>query len=361
MNSKRLRKWGIVVGVCSTLLLGGLAWPVVVSGQEANAVKEANPFERAIAESQSKLVKVYGGKLGREAGYATGMVVSANGEILTAAGAMLSTDSLRVVDSLGVEHSAKVVKRNAGWQLALLKIEAETPQHFDLKRSAEVSPGDWALVVSNAFRVGEGNEPLGVTLGVVSGKQRLDARRGFTGVELPGDVIFMDAITSNPGAAGGAVLKEDGTLLGMVGKLLEDKNSGARVNYAIPTEALGKFLQEMPEEMLADDGSKGPDLTGTSAERRELGIRVLAVGGTRGAAYVDRVIPGSEAAVAGVRPDDLVVSVNGKTIRDGATLKKALAGTSGSETVVLEVKRKDQLLRLELKAAAPAENGANEP
>jgi len=361
VSNKRFWRRALLLCGCCLLLLNGLLGPSALKGQEAGDAKEANPFERAIAISQPKLVKVYGGKLGREAGYATGMIVSPSGEILTASSALLATDSLRVVDSSGMEHSAKVIKRNAAWQLALLKIEAETPQHFDLKEPVEVSPGGWALVVSNAFRVGEGNEPLGVTLGVVSGKQRLDAKRGFTGVELPGDVIFMDAITSNPGAAGGAVLKEDGTLLGMVGKLLEDKNSGARVNYAIPKEALSKFLLEVPEEMIAEDSAKPTELPGTSAERRELGIRVLAVGGARGAAYVDRVLPGSEAAIAGVRPDDLVVSVNGKTVRDGAALKKALAGISGSEMVVLEVKRKDQLLRLELKMADSAENGANQP
>lgn len=341
-----------LLGILLCLVFG----PRLASGDDVaapDAVARVNPLDAAIRIAQLRSVKVYGAKLGREAGYSTGMVVSPQGEIVTASGPLLATEGLRIVGADGQEHSAKVIKRNLPWQLALLKIEAATPVYFDLEHRAEVDAGDWAVVISNAFRVGEGNEPLGVTLGVVSAKQKLDAKRGLMGVTVPGEVYLLDAITSNPGAAGGPVLSPDGKLIGMVGKLLEDKNSGARVNYAIPREQLFSFLKEVPAEELVEGAVVPANPKESPGGKRELGIRLLAVGGARGAAYVDRVVAGSEAAMAGVRPDDLIVSINGRTVRDSAAFKKIVAELQGAEVIVIEVKRKEQLLKLELLPKKP--------
>lgn len=330
--------------------IGIFAWVMLCCfSSHAMAQEENSKITEVFEAAQKKCVKVYGAKLGREGGYATGIVISPEGEIVTAAGSFLGTENLKVVLFDGSEYLAEVTRRNAALQIAVLKIEAKTPEYFSLEQSAPLQAGDWALVISNAFRVGEGGEPLGMTMGVVSARTKIEAKRGMQGFALAGEVLLLDAITSNPGTAGGAIVSVEGKLGGLAGKILEDKNSGARVNYAIPIDQIVAAMKEVPAVATAD-GDLGPETKGpsSSAAKRDLGIRLLAIGGARGAPYVDRVLPGSEAAIAGVKTDDLIVSVAGKTVRDSSQFKTATLEIASSGKVVVEVKRKDQILRLEL-------------
>ena len=89
----------------------------------ADAPDVAEPFRDAIAYAQKRCVKVYGGGAGREHGYATGLVVSPDGLILTAQGIYLSEERVRVVLPDGSRHNAEVLRRSEPLQAALLKID----------------------------------------------------------------------------------------------------------------------------------------------------------------------------------------------------------------------------------------------
>jgi len=65
-------------------------------------------------------------------------------------------------------YPAVVVRRSIDLQAALLKIDAQTPDYFDLSQPAGAEPADWLLAVSNAFKVAEGKAPLSVNIGVFS-------------------------------------------------------------------------------------------------------------------------------------------------------------------------------------------------
>src|SRR5262245_53328098 len=94
-------------------------------------------FAKAAAIAQQRTVKVYGGGVGRVIGYGTGIIVLPQGEILVAQGAQLSASSLRVTLANGQTHPAQVVRRSGPLQAAILKIEADTPQFFDLSQPSE--------------------------------------------------------------------------------------------------------------------------------------------------------------------------------------------------------------------------------
>jgi serine protease Do len=242
----------------------------------------AAAFAPAIARAQERTAKVFGGSIGRTPGYATGVIVSNQGDILTAAGSLLATENLRVTLADGSEHTARVVRRSNGLQAAWLKIDAATPHWFDLSQAPSAAAGDWVMAVSNAFKVADGNEPLSVNLGVVSLRTKLDARRGFQDFPYEGEVVLYDAITSNPGAAGGAVIDADGKLVGMIGKVIEAKNTNTRLNYAVPHDQLADFL-----------AGKEPATTpaiATNAAKGDLGVRVFPLGGRKSPAYIDRVV-----------------------------------------------------------------------
>lgn len=321
--------------------------PLLLLAAAASAADEADsPFAAANAAAQRRVVKVYGAEIGRTPGYATGLIVSAAGDILTAQGAMLSGENLRVTLADGTTHAAKVIRRSQNLQAALIKIEANTPEFFALHTPPEVHPGDWILSVSNAFKVAEGAEPLSVNLGVISLRTPLDARRGFSDFPYQGDVYLYDAITANPGAAGGAVVSVDGRLVGMIGKVIEGKSTNTRLNYAVPVDLLAAFVKGEEEQPTpAPVTSTGPG---------ELGVRLFALGGRKAPAYIDRVLPNSPAALAGIKADDLVVTLAGQVVKDASDFRRIVETLPAGREVVIEVKRKNSVQSFRLVPAAKA-------
>ncbi len=306
----------------------------------------ANPwFARAIEAAWKRTVKVYGASAGNVEGYGTGIIVSDDGLIVVGTGVYLSGRSVRVALPGRGMTDAAVLKQDRNLQLALLKVEVDTPDYFALTGEIEPQRGDWVLAVSNAFKVAEGDEPLSVTLGVVSLPTRLEAMRNRRDVAYSGDLILIDAITSNPGASGGAVLDVEGRLIGMIGRVIESGDTNTRLNYAVPISALAGFVagdDEAPS-VAAETTSTEPN-----GEPGDLGIRLLRLGGsaTRDPAYIDRVLPGSAAAEGGLRSDDLIVSLDGERISSVAEFEeRAEKLIAGKETVVV-VKRGDELIRV---------------
>ncbi|MCI0356858.1 MAG: S1C family serine protease [Planctomycetaceae bacterium] len=296
-------------------------------------------FAEAVATAQKRTVKIYGGAIGRSPGYGTGLVVSASGDILTANGVYLAGQNLRVTLADGTTHEATVTRRSQELQTALLKIDAATPEFYDLPAAPPAEQGDWILAVSNAFKVADGAEPLSVNIGVLSLRMKLDARRGFQDFPYAADVLLFDAITSNPGAAGGAVVTADGKLVGMIGRVIEAKSTNTRLNYAVPVDLLGKFVRG--EET-------APAAASASNNKADLGIRLFALGGRKAPAFIDSVVTGGPAASAGLKTDDLVVTVGGQVVRDASDFRRLVAALPVGEEVVVEVKRKNELLSVRL-------------
>lgn len=308
------------------------------------AAEVGEEFAAGVAFAQQRTVKIYGGGIGRTPGYASGIIVSSEGEIVTASGALLAADSLRVTLPNGQTFPAQVLRRSLPLQLVMLKIDASTPEYFDLKAASTIETGDWVLAVSNAFKVAEGAEPLSVNIGVLSLRTKLTARRGYVDFPYEDEVFLIDAITSNPGAAGGAVVDVEGKVVGMIGKVIESKNTGTRLNYAVPADLIAAFAS-------GQETSPAADPAPSSNEKGELGIRLFALGGRKGPAYVDRVLPGSPAAEAGVKVDDLVVAINGDVVRDSSDFQKLISGIAAGSEVTIDVKRRNELLQLRVTAA----------
>jgi serine protease Do len=301
----------------------------------ASVRADEGPFAQAVAAAQQRTVKIYGAGIGRVSGFGTGVVVSPEGDILTAEGVILFGERIRVTLPDGTMHEAKLVRSNHELQVALLKIDVPTPQYFALADQPPLEKGSWVVAVSNAFKVADRAEPLSVTLGIVSLRTRLDARRGTQDSPYLGDLLLIDCITSNPGAAGGAVVTADGRLAGMIGKIIESKSTNTRLNYAVPVDLLDKFVRNELE-------SFAPVVATTDA-KAELGIRLFRLGGRNAPAYIDRVIPNSPAAQAGLRPDDLVISIGGQAIRNVSEYRQVVDTLKPGEEVLLLVKRGEKV------------------
>ena len=330
----------------SGLLLSLLILTLGLASSDVHGQSLNGAFDDVIDQSQEKMVKVFGAGAGRVESYATGMIVSSEGLILTRQGVFLEGNQVRVITSDGKIHSASVLRRNREIQVALLKIEAKTPEYFELSAKPVGKKGDWVLALNNAFRVADKKEPVSVTVGVISLRSTIDARLNLKDIAYRGPIVLIDCITSNPGAAGGAVVNESGKLVGMLGRIIKSSDTNTRLNYAVPSTVLKKFVENQLQENTTVVDS------GKSAKPADLGIRLMKFGGKRDPAYVDRVIRKSPAQDVGIRPDDLIVSLNGvsiKTIRDFETAMKGIE--PGKEVIIIyRQPGSDQIIRVPIKA-----------
>ena len=329
--------WLVTLGVCCVAVF---ILPSKVSAQGLNGA-----FKKAINSSQQRMVKVYGATAGQVDGYASGILVSKDGLIITMQGVYLDGQNTRVVLPDGTTHSATVLKRHRQLQLALLKIDIATPDFFELSDKPVGRKGDWVLTLCNAFKVADGVEWMSVNLGVISLRTQIDARLNKRDVAYSGELVLIDAITSNPGAGGGAVVTVDGELVGSIGRIINSSETNTRINYAVPSRILKQFVNG--DLKLAQ--AMSPQSTGAPGE---LGIRLFTLGGRNQPAYIDRVLRNSPASAIKLRPDDLIISLNGEKIGNVREFQSMMKTISAGDEVIMIVKRKRDLLRLTMKADA---------
>lgn len=335
------RRWPIAV--CLVL---AMAWTVSNSHDVAAqpTTQSENGIQATIDRANRCMVKVFGASAGRVEGYASGFFVSDDGLIMTAQGVFLNGREIRVLDWQGREYKASVIRRDREKQLALLKITESSPHYFDLSNGDVGEQGDWVIAISNAFRVADKDEPLSATLGVISLRTSMEAWLNQRDVAYRGPLVVIDPITSNPGAAGGAVITLDGKLVGMIGKIIESSQTNTRLNYAVPTSVLSDFVNERGTTETVQATPDHPPA--------DLGIVLFRHSGRDGPAYIDRVKRRSPAHRAGFRSDDLVISIGGQTIGNTRDYDKALERLVPGEEVIVVVKRGNELIR---KAVVPVE------
>ena len=321
-----------------------IACAVLVSGNHfVCAQKKDQPsfVDQAISDSQPKMVKVFGASAGKVEGFATGILISKDGMILSSQGVFLDGRQVKVVLADGVEHFATILKRDRETQLSLLKIQADTPSFFELSEESIGEKGDWVIALSNAFKVADKDEPVSAMLGVISLRTTIEARLTKRDVAYRGELVLIDAITSNPGASGGAVVTPHGELVGIVGKIINSSETNTRLNYAVPNSVLYKFVAgkaSVPSE----------SQPATEQQEVEFGVILFKLGGRNNPAYVDRVVRGSPAAKAKLKSDDMIVSIAGKKIGNLKDYAEALKSLRPEEEVLMMVKRGVEIMRVRI-------------
>jgi len=333
-------------------LIGTLAFAVVFAPQ----MLLASELDRAIKAATAPVVKLYGLGAGAEAGYGTGLVVSSDGLVITVLSLLVDARVIRVTLADGSRCEADLLYRDASRQLVLLKLrdpvqyDADgnvmvdfTPlpplEYVDLSRTAQLRTGDWLVVAGNSFKVADGAEPMSIAHGIFAGRSRLDAMRGSRDFPYSGEVLMLDAVTSNPGAPGSSVVSLDGTFVGIVGRNVTSNLTHTHVNYAIPQDVLNDFLQQALHALSQDPTQTEAHTSAKPAEPVDLGIHVMTTGYRKVLPFVERMRKGSPAERAGVRVDDLIVAVNGRAVKDSADYEQRLSTASRGQPVELTIRR----------------------
>lgn len=315
-------------------------------------LRGADSYATTIAAIQPKLVKIYGagGLRGLES-YQSGMLISADGFVLTAWSYVLDSDVVTVTLDDGRRFTAELVGADPRLEIAVLKIPATELAYFNLDAAVDIDAGGRVLAFSNLYGVATGDEPASVLHGVVSAKTKLSARRGAFQTPYQGTVYVLDAMTNNPGAAGGALTDRQGRLVALLGKELRNALNNTWLNYALPISELVVAVEDIKAgkarprnvEEVAKRPVEAHSLAG-------LGLRLVPDVLAKTPPFVDRIERGSLADKAGLRPDDLVLFVNGRIVSSCKSLVDELSLIDRGEPVQLMVERNSELIEISLAA-----------
>lgn len=303
----------------------------------------SNVIEPTFNKAARAVVKLYGAKSGREHGYGTGFLISADGKIITSLSVLMNSRTLRVELNDGRKYDAEVVRRDEYRQLALLKIDAPNLSYIEPQKSDQLQVGDPIIVLGNWFKIAQGEEPVSVSKGILSLRTNLNARRLAHEIDYQGPALIYDVITANPGAAGGPALDLDGNCIGIIGRVVESAETNTRINYAIPGEEIIAFLNDQSSTKPARDTPPA------NADKAYIGIKISQLGYREVAAYVERVRAGSPAAQAGIRADDLIVAIGGRRISNVEDYDEQMGRIAPGDAVQFTVKRGTQLINVEVK------------
>ena len=264
---------------------------------------------------------------GREHGLGSGVIVTADGYILTNHHVVDGAEDITVELTDRRTVSAKLIGSDAPSDLAVLKIDLNNLPVVALGNSDQVRVGDIVLAVGNPLGIGQT-----VTSGIISAKGR------STGLS---DGSFEDFLQTdapiNKGNSGGALVNTNGDLIGINSQILSPSGGNIGIGFAVPVNMARSVMDQL--------------LKGGKVHRGQLGVVVqpvtseLAAGlGMKEAkgVIVNSVQPGSGAEKAGVHQGDVITALNDSAVNDSNELRNKVAGTTPGTQVTLTVLRENR-------------------
>jgi len=274
-------------------------------------------------------------------GAGSGVIVDAtNGYILTNHHVIANADEIIITLLENRSFPARVVGSDEASDLAVLQIEATSLKSVPLGDSTKVRVGDYVVAIGNPF--GFSNT---VTSGIVSalGRSGLD-NDAFE------DFIQTDA-SINPGNSGGALVNLNGELVGISSAIISRTGGNVGIGFAIPVSMARAVMDQLIATGSVRRGLLGVVIQDITPEVAD----VLGLSGNSGA-LVSKVNENSAAEKAGIRIEDVIVTINGTRLRTSGSLKNAIGLLPPGEQVTVGLIRggREQTVTATLGELAPA-------
>lgn len=262
----------------------------------------------------------------RTSSLGSGVIVSANGYILTNHHVVEAADEVEVALVDGRKTKASIIGSDPETDLAVLKVKLEDLPAITFGQSQQVKVGDVVLAVGNPFGVGQS-----VTMGIVGALSRSQV-----GINTFEDFIQTDAAI-NPGNSGGALTDTSGNLIGINTAIYSRTGGSLGIGFAIPIHAAKQIMEQIIQSGGVVRGWLGvsmQDMTEELAESFNLDHSV----GT----LIASVLREGPADKAGIKPGDILIAVNGKSVKNSAEMLNLVAALPPGETVTVTVIRNKQ-------------------
>lgn len=263
-----------------------------------------------------------GGSMGAQNSLGSGVIISADGYVVTNNHVVEKADAIVVTLSDETDLKAKVIGTDPKTDLALLKITRDAPFPFiTMGNSDALRVGDWVLAIGNPFGFGGT-----VTAGIIS------ARGRHIGAGPYDDFLQTDTAI-NPGNSGGALLNNQGELVG-VPSIIAGRGTNVGIGFAIPVDTVQLIVRQIKEFGAPVRGWLGVQIQSVDDDLS----RVMKLQNKNGA-LVSAINPGSPAEKAGFKTGDVIIAYNGKPVNKVVDLPRQVAETRiGTRVDVLVVR-----------------------
>lgn len=260
----------------------------------------------------------------------SGFIVDRDGYIITNNHVVAGAQEIKVKLVDGREFKAKVVGRDPKTDLALIKITTifENLPVLGLGDSDAIRVGDWVLAVGNPFGLGHT-----VTQGIISATGRVIGAGPYE------DFLQTDA-PINPGNSGGPLVNLKGEVIGINTAIIE---AAQGIGFAIPSNLAKRITSQLKATGKVVRGWIGVSIQSVTPEL----ARALKIKEPHGA-LVSAVERGGPAEAAGIKRGDVIVSFDGKNIKDASSLPPIVADTPPGKAVDVEVIRDGKEMHLKL-------------
>jgi len=241
-------------------------------------------------------------------------------------------------------HKAKLIGTDRETDLAVIKIDvSQKLEPARIGNSDAVQVGDWAVAIGSPF----GLEAT-VTAGIISAKER----------DLPGAEQFQHFLQTdaaiNPGNSGGPLLNINGEVIGVNTAIATNTNGYQGVGFALPINTAVKVYNQIIKTGRVTRGSIGATLQNADPS-------LLKVYGATAGAFVSSVSPGGPADKAGVKEADVIVSFNGKPVRNNNDFINGVAESPIGSQATLGVIRDGKKLDVNVTVGDRTEVWADNP
>jgi len=262
----------------------------------------------------------------------SGIVISADGYILTNNHMVENADKVHVKFAGEREYDAEIIGTDPPTDVALIKIDAHDLPFLEIANSDGLRVGDQVMAIGNPFGVGQT-----VTMGIVSGLGRNINLMDYS------NLIQTDAAI-NPGNSGGALVDMEGRLVGMNAAILSRSGGSQGIGFAIPTNMAMRVM-----ESLRDEGH---------VQRAYLGVFPQLVDQSMADYYgmdkprgvlVAQVSDDTPADRGGLEDGDIILSVDGKEIDNPSMLRNVISLSAVGEKVRLVLLRDGKEKRVSVK------------
>jgi serine protease Do len=258
-------------------------------------------------------------------GAGSGFVIDPSGIIVTNTHVVSRSSRISVTLANGTELAGRMIGSDELTDLAVIRVSPAAPlPYVSWGDSKAVEVGDWILAAGNPFGVG-----ISVTAGIVSARGRDIGAGPFD------DFLQIDA-PINPGNSGGPTFNMDGQVVAVNTAIVSPTGGSVGIGFAVPSEIAAKIVADLREKGRIDRGWLGVSVQEVPGNRASRGNGVSI-------ANIDRTGPASR---AGLKPGDVVLSVNGTSVDTAQGLIKAVAATPPGNSVRLTVRRGGQNIEL---------------
>lgn len=273
-------------------------------------------------------------KLPTQQSAGSGFFISPDGYIVTNNHVVENAETIKVVLKDETELEATVVGRDEGTDLAVIKVKgARTNFPFvNFENAGKPRVGDWVIAVGNPFGLGGT-----ATAGIISAYGR-DIGETFV------DYIQIDA-PINRGNSGGPTFDIYGRVIGVNTAIFSPSGGSVGIGFAIPAEVADNVTKQLISGGKVQRGYIGATIQNFTTDMAE----AQGLGSQKGAIVSD-LVPGGPSARGGLMSGDIVIAINGVSVKTSSELTREVAKAKAGDTLRLDVIRDGKHRNIEIRS-----------